>query len=428
MQYAIVGTAMAFLDVIILLVKCLVLALATTTMFAYFTLFERVLLARFQHRVGPNRAGYIPLPGGRKLLGGFLQPAADAVKLFFKEDITPAMADKWVFLISPAFAVIPALIIWATIPLACWPSGGDGVVPPGGCAPAGGSNFLQLAEFNVGILYLLAVTSIGVYGIAIAGWASNNKYSMLGGVRATAQVISYELALGLAVLGVVMQASSFSTADIVAGQWGWWYIVPQFLGFVIFLLASTAEVVRSPFDLVEAEQELVGGYNTEYGSMKFALFFMSEYIKLVAMNAIAVTLFLGGWHFPGLYTLRDGLAPVLGQGGANAVFGLLSLVAFLLKVGVLSFVSVWVRATVPRVRYDQLMYLGWKILLPMGLFNVALTAVLNVLIGDRYISGIIAFVIGLVVVLGVAFYQGPRKPSSEVTLVNNPASQIGAKG
>src|SRR6185503_1242599 len=414
--------AMAFLDVIILLVKCLVLALATTTMFAYFTLFERVLLARFQHRVGPNRAGYIPLPGGRKLLGGFLQPAADAVKLFFKEDITPAMADKWVYLISPAFAVIPALIIWATIPLACWPSGGDGVVPAGGCAPAGGSNFLQLAEFNVGILYLLAVTSIGVYGIAIAGWASNNKYSMLGGVRATAQVISYELALGLSVLGVVMQASSFSTADIVAGQWGWWYIVPQFLGFVIFLLASTAEVVRSPFDLVEAEQELVGGYNTEYSSMKFALFFMSEYIKLVAMNAIAVTLFLGGWHFPGLYTLREGLTPIVGQVAANAVFGLLSLGSFLLKVALLSFLSVWVRATIPRVRYDQLMYLGWKVLLPLALFNVALTAVLNVLIADRYLSGGISFVIGLITVIAVASISGPRKPTAAVTLIKKSAS------
>ena len=420
---------MAFLDVIILLVKCLVLALATTTMFAYFTLFERVLLARFQHRVGPNRAGYIPLPGGRKLLGGFLQPAADAVKLFFKEDITPAMADKWVYLISPAFAVIPALIIWATIPLACWPSGGDGVVPQGGCAPAGGSNFLQLAEFNVGILYLLAITSIGVYGIAIAGWASNNKYSMLGGVRATAQVISYELALGLSVLGVVMQASSFSTADIVAAQWGWWYIVPQFLGFVIFLLASTAEVVRSPFDLVEAEQELVGGYNTEYGSMKFALFFMSEYIKLVAMNAIAVTLFLGGWHFPGLYTLQQGLTDATGSLLLGQIaIGFASLGAFLLKVTLLSFVSVWIRATVPRVRYDQLMHLGWKVLLPMALFNIALTAVLNVFISDRYIGGGIAFVIGLAVVIGVAFFQGPRKPASHVTLVNNPASQVSAKG
>ena len=416
---------MSFLDIIILIVKCLVLALAAATLFAYFTLFERILLARFQHRVGPNRAGGIPLGGGRKLLGGIMQPAADAVKLFFKEDVTPALADKWVYLVSPGIAVIPALIIWATIPLGCWPVGGDGVVPVGGCAPQGGSNFLQLAEISVGILYLLAVTSIGVYGIAIAGWSSNNKYSMLGGVRASAQVISYELALGLSILAVVMQASSFSTATIVQEQWGWWNIVPQFLGFIVFLIASTAEVVRAPFDLVEAEQELVGGYNTEYGSMKFALLFMSEYIKLVAMNAIAVTLFLGGWHFPGLYTLAQFVTANAGQFAGNAVFGLLSLGAFLLKVTLLSFLSVWIRATVPRVRYDQLMYLGWKILLPLALFNVALTAVLNVLIPDnRYISGGIAFVVGLIAVVVVASMRGPRKPpASQVTLVKKEASR-----
>src|SRR6185295_9780433 len=190
---------MALLDVIILIVKCLVLALAATTLFAYFTLFERIILARLQNRVGPNRAGYIPLPGGRRILGGFLQPAADAVKLFFKEEVLPALADKWVYIISPAFAMIPALVIWATIPVGCWPIGENAQL---GC-PTGTVNFLQLAEIDVGILYLLAITSVGVYGIAIAGWASNNKYSMLGGVRATAQVISYELALGLSVLGVV---------------------------------------------------------------------------------------------------------------------------------------------------------------------------------------------------------------------------------
>src|SRR5918911_1563770 len=193
---------MSLVDVIIVIVKCLVLALATTTAFAYLTLFERLVLARLQNRVGPNRAGAISLPGGRRLLGGFLQPAADAVKLFFKEEIQPALADKWVYIISPAFATIPALIIWATIPVGCWPVGPNAQL---GC-PAGTGNFLQLAEISVGILYLLAVTSVGVYGIAIAGWASNNKYSMLGGIRATAQVISYELALGLSILAIVMQA------------------------------------------------------------------------------------------------------------------------------------------------------------------------------------------------------------------------------
>jgi NADH-quinone oxidoreductase subunit H len=384
-----------------------VLALAATTMFAYFTLFERRLLARFQNRVGPNRAGP----------DGFLQPLADAVKLFFKEDVTPVLADKWVYLISPGFAVIPAIIIWATMPLGCWPAGSE-PIPATSCVPAGTVNILQLAEVNVGILYFLAVTSLGVYGIAIAGWASNNKYSMLGGIRASAQVISYELALGLAILGVVMQAESFSTTEIVMKQQGLWNIVPLFLGFVIFLVASTAEVVRAPFDLVEAEQELVGGYNTEYGSMKFALFFMSEYIKLVAMNALAVTLFLGGWTFPGLETLRTGLLPMIGETGANAVFGLLSLGSFLLKTAALSFVSVWVRATVPRVRYDQLMSLGWKVLLPLALVQVVLTAVLGVLVPDRYISAAISLVIGLIVLVVVAARSSqPKQAGRTITLV-----------
>ncbi len=389
---------MDWLSIVILAVKCLVLALAATTLFAYFTLFERRLLAKFQNRIGPNRAGP----------NGFLQPAADAIKLFFKEDIVPAMADKWVYLISPGFAVIPALIIWVGIPLGFWPDGKGG-------------NFLHFAPIDVGVLYLLAVTSLGVYGIAIAGWASNNKYSMLGGVRASAQVISYELALGLAILGVVMQSSSLRTETIVDGQNGLWNIVPQFLGFIIFLIASTAEVVRSPFDLVEAEQELVGGYNTEYGSMKFALFFMSEYIKLVAMNAIAVTLFLGGWTFPGLMTLHTNLIPIIGETWANAALGLLSLGAFLLKVTALSFLSVWVRATLPRVRYDQLMSLGWKVLLPMAIINVVVTAVLNVLLPDqRYVVGIIGFVVGAAVIVIASRVSRPAYRKPEVTLVKKP--------
>ena len=401
---------MDWLAILILIIKCVVLALAATTMFAYFTLFERTLLARFQNRIGPNRAGYIPLPGGGRLFGGFLQPLADAVKLFFKEDVVPLLADKWVYLISPGFAVIPALIIWAVIPLGFWPDGQGG-------------NWLQLAEINVGILYLLAVTSLGVYGIAIAGWASNNKYSMLGGIRASAQVISYELALGLAVLGVVMQAGTFSTAEITASQKGLWFVVPQFLGFVIFIIAATAEVVRAPFDLVEAEQELVGGYNTEYGSMKFALFFMSEYIKLVAMNAVAVMLFLGGWNFPGLATLYAAVNDSAGQGVANAVIGLLSLGAFLLKTAALSFLSVWIRATIPRVRYDQLMKLGWLVLLPLALVNVVVTAVLGVFVPDRLLNGILGFVIGLVVLFAAASIGRPKVAQRTVTLVEKQAQQ-----
>ncbi|NWG21544.1 MAG: NADH-quinone oxidoreductase subunit NuoH [Chloroflexi bacterium] len=386
---------MTRVDIVILIVKCIVLALAATGVFAYFTLFERRLLARMQNRVGPNRAGP----------AGFLQPIADALKLFFKEDVTPLLADRRVYLISPAFAIVPALIIWATIPLGMWPDGRGG-------------NWLQLAEVNVGILYLLAVTSIGVYGIAIAGWASNNKYSMLGGVRASAQVISYELALGLAVLGAVMQAQSFSTAEIVERQTLMWNVVPQFLGFVVFIIAATAEVVRAPFDLVEAEQELVGGYNTEYSSMKFALFFMSEYVKLVAMNAIAVTLFLGGWQFPGLQTLAAAATQQYGFVIGNAVLGLASLGAFLLKVMLLSFVSVWVRATLPRVRYDQLMDLGWKVLLPLSLANVVVTAVLNVFLPDSpVVTAIAGLVIGTGILLATAAIGRPGKEKRRVTLV-----------
>lgn len=400
---------MDWIAILILLVRCLVLALASTTLFAYFTLFERRLLARFQNRVGPNRAGYIPLPGGKKLFGGFLQPAADAVKLFFKEDIIPALADRWVYLMAPGFAVVPALIIWVAIPLGNWPDGNGG-------------NWLHYAPIDVGILYLLAVTSIGVYGIAIAGWASNNKYSMLGGIRASAQVISYELALGLSILGVVMQSGTLRTEGIVNAQAGMWNIVPQFMGFIIFLIASTAEVVRSPFDLVEAEQELVGGYNTEYGSMKFALFFMSEYIKLIAMNAIAVTLFLGGGNLPGIEQASAAITAGYGVTAGNAAMGLLSLGAFLIKTTLLSFLSVWIRATVPRVRYDQLMNLGWVILMPLALLNVVITAVFGVVFPVGAVVPQIAMgVIGLIVIVLTTVLAAPKRTKRGVTLVRSQA-------
>lgn len=400
---------MDWIAILILLVRCLVLALAATTLFAYFTLFERRLLARFQNRVGPNRAGYIPLPGGKKLFGGILQPAADAVKLFFKEDVIPSLADRWVYLMAPGFAVIPALIIWVAIPLGNWPDGNGG-------------NWLHYAPIDVGILYLLAVTSIGVYGIAIAGWASNNKYSMLGGIRASAQVISYELALGLSILGVVMQSGTLRTEGIVNAQVGLWNIVPQFMGFIIFLIASTAEVVRSPFDLVEAEQELVGGYNTEYGSMKFALFFMSEYIKLIAMNAIAVTLFLGGGNLPGIEQASAAITASFGVTAGNAALGLMSLGAFLIKTTLLSFLSVWIRATVPRVRYDQLMNLGWVILLPLALLNVVITAVFGVVFPVGAVVPQIAMgVIGLIVIVLTTVLAAPKRTKRGVTLVRSQA-------
>jgi NADH-quinone oxidoreductase subunit H len=335
------------------------------------------------------------------------------VKLFFKEDVTPRMADRWVYIVAPALAIVPAIAIWAVMPLGCWNVIGSYApcFEPAQRNPESFWNIFQIADnINVGVLYLLAITSIGVYCITLAGWASNNKYSMMGGIRSAAQLVSYELALGLAVLGAVMMAGTLSTTEAVDRQYGFWAIIPQLLGFVIFMISATAEVVRAPFDLVEAEQELVGGYNTEYGSMKFALFFMAEYVKLIAVSAIAVTLYLGGWHFPGLETLGAGLTPLVGEGLAAAVVGILSLGAFLLKVVALLFVSVWVRASFPRMRYDQLMNLGWKWLLPLALLNVALTAVVTVLVPDRIVAGIILFVLGVAAIAVAAYIGRPRHP------------------
>ncbi|NJN18092.1 MAG: NADH-quinone oxidoreductase subunit NuoH [Oscillochloris sp.] len=396
---------MNWIDIVVLIVQCLVIALAVTTGFAYLTLFERRLLARFQNRIGPNRAGP----------GGFLQPAADAVKLFFKEDIIPTMADRPVYLLAPALAVIPALIIWAVIPFGCFNINWDYTA----CFAEDGAglrNILQVADVNVGVLYLLAVTSIGVYGITLAGWASNSKYSMMGGIRSSAQLISYELALGAAVLSVVMTYSTLSTHSIVVQQGGLWGIVPQLLGFVLFLIASTAEVVRAPFDLVEAEQELTGGYNTEYGSMKFALFFMSEYIKLIAVSAIAVTFFFGGWRVPGLEALGRGMTELFGpQVGAISV-GLASLGAFLLKVVFFLFLSVWMRASWPRMRYDRLMEFGWKWLLPLGLLNLAFTAVVLVLVPGRYISALVLFGLGVITLVIAAAMPSVPKPEDTIRM------------
>jgi NADH-quinone oxidoreductase subunit H len=399
---------MFWLDILILVIQCFVIALAVTTGFAYLTLFERRLLARLQNRVGPNRAGP----------GGFLQPAADAVKLFFKEDIVPAMADKPVYLLAPAMAVIPALIIWAVIPFGCLNVNWDYAA----CFdPAGANlrNLLQIADINVGILYILAVTSIGVYGITLAGWSSNNKYSMLGGIRSSAQLISYELALGCAVLSVVMTYSTLSTRQVVLAQEGLWGIVPQLLGFVLFMIASTAEVVRAPFDLVEAEQELAGGYNTEYGSMKFALFFMAEYIKLIAVSAIAVTFFFGGWRFPGLELLGRNVTELAGPVVGSIVMGLASLGSFLLKVVAFLFLSVWIRASWPRLRYDRLMDLGWKWLLPLGLLNVAYTAVVFVLVPGERLASLVLFGLSAITLAIAGSFSSTPKPVDNVTYVKD---------
>jgi len=311
--------------------------------FAYLTLFERRVLARMQTRIGPNRAGP----------WGLLQPVADGIKLIFNEELIPEQADKVLFVLAPVITVIPALIILAVIPL------GPEVTL------FGRSYYLGLASnVNIGVLYILAVASIAVYGIVIAGWASGNKYALMGGVRSTAQMVSYELALALAFVGPILLAGSMSVDAIIEGQRQLWYVIVQPLGFLIFVIAAVAEVNRAPFDMPEAEQELVAGYHAEYSGMKFALFFMAEYGKMIAVSFIAATMFLGGY-----------LGPFLDR------WPLLGPIYLFIKVVALLFVMVWLRATYPRLRYDQLMAFGWKILLPLGLLNVVITGVFIVLVG-----------------------------------------------
>lgn len=395
------------MNIVIMIVQIFVVIIAISTGFAYLTLLERRLLARFQHRVGPNRAGP----------WGIFQPLADAAKLFFKEDIIPLAADKWVYLAAPAFALIPALIIWAVIPFGCWNIAGDPSACFGPTESGALHNILQIADVNIGVLYLMAVTSIGVYGITLAGWASNNKYSLLAGLRSSAQLISYELALGATILGAVMMAGTLSTHDMVNKQASMWIFIPQFLGFVVFLISATAELVRAPFDLVEAEQELTSGYNTEYSSMKFALFFMSEYVKMIALSAIGVTLFLGGWHFPGIEALGSIVTSSAGPMVASAVVGIASVAAFGIKVVFLLFLLIWLRASFPRVRYDMLMSIGWKWLLPLALINIVMTAVVTVLVPGELVQAIILFIAGVAILGGAAYINSTSRAGKLAKLV-----------
>ena len=324
-------------------VKSAIILLFGVTGFAYLTYYERRALARIQSRIGPNRAG--PL--------GLLQPVADGVKLIFKEEFIPARADKIIFILAPILTVLPALIIWAVIP---WGSS---------ITLFGREINLYLADVNVGVLYLMAVTSIAVYGIVLAGWSSNNKYALMGGLRSSAQMVSYELALGLAFVGPILLAGSMSLVKIVESQNPVWYFIYQPIGLVIFLIATLAEVNRNPFDMPEAEQELTAGYHAEYSGMKFALFFMAEYIKMIAVSAMAATLFFGGYRGPFVDSL-----PWLGP------------IYLFAKIFILLFGMIWVRATLPRFRYDRLMAFGWKVLLPLSLINVFITAVILVVIGS----------------------------------------------
>ena len=307
---------------------------------------ERRGSALMQDRRGPNRVG--PL--------GLLQGIADAVKFLFKEDIVPARADRPLYLLAPMLALVPALTTFVVIPF-------------GPVVEIGGRSVnLLVAGADTGVLLLLALASLGVYSLVMAGYSSDNKYSLLGAVRASAQMISYELALTLSVVAVLMPVGSFRLDDVVtAQQQGMWNVVPQFLGFFVFLVASFAETNRLPFDLPEAESELVAGYHTEYSSMKFALFFMGEYMSMATLSALAATLYFGGWHFPGIeYT------------GHWAWVGFKALAVLVAKIAVFMLFFVWVRWSFPRFRFDQLMRLGWKVLLPLAIVNLVVVAAMTV--------------------------------------------------
>lgn len=317
------------LGVIVLLVKLLVVLVGLLMTAAYLVLLERKFLARLQIRYGPNRAGRY----------GLLQPLADTIKMLTKEDVVPEAADRVIFLLAPAVVAAEALLIFAVVPF------GRDTMLFGMKVP------MVIADLNIGLLYVFALSSLGVYGVALGGWSSNSKYSLLGGIRGAAQMISYELALGLSLVPIVMHARSFSLVDIVRAQTHHPFILVQPVSFVIFFISAVAETKRIPFDLPEAENELGAGYHTEYSGMRFGLFFLGEYVNLIVLGGLIAVFFLGGWRGP--------LLPPV--------------VWFLLKVFVVALVMIWIRGTLPRLRYDQLMHLGWKVLVPVALLNIMVT-------------------------------------------------------
>lgn len=311
----------------------------------YSTYAERKLAAFIQDRRGPNRAGIF----------GILQPLADGGKLFFKEEIIPEYANKFLFILGPALFMITACMTSAVVP---WGST---------LHIAGRDISLQVADVNIGILYVFGVVSLGVYGIMIGGWASNNKYSLLGTIRAASQIISYELAMGLSLIALLMITGSLSLKDIVEQQsHGVWYIVYQPIGFLIFLVCAFAECNRTPFDLAECDSELVMGFHTEYSSMKLGFYLFAEYINMFISSAVMVTLYFGGYNFPGMHSLHVG----------PNMLTILGVIAFFIKIFIFLFFFIWVRWTVPRFRYDQLMKLGWKMLIPLAILNLLITGAL----------------------------------------------------
>ena len=328
---------------------------------------ERRIVARMQQRVGPNRVGKF----------GLIQALADGVKLALKEDLIPAAADKVVFILAPIISATTCFMAFAVIPMT------------GEVSLFGQTTAMQLTDIPVGVLYVLAIASVGVYGIVLAGWASGSTYPLLGGLRSSAQVISYEIAMGLSLVTVFIYSGSMSTSDIVAAQGKWWYAVVLFPSFVIYCIAMVGETNRAPFDLAEAEGELVGGFHTEYSSLKFALFFLAEYVNIIAVSALATTLFLGGYHaLPGLGFTETWLG------------GWFTLFWFFLKVLFFFFIFVWLRGTLPRLRYDQFMQFGWKVLIPVSILWILVVATLRVLSmqgASRFV--IMGFAVGLVIIV-----------------------------
>ncbi len=325
-------------DWVIVLIKSAILLFVVVTTFAYAMLAERKVLGWMQLRPGPNRVGP----------WGMLQPAADAAKLILKEDLTPRTADPLIYRLAPFISLLTAFSVYAIIPF--------------GASSAG---TWAIGNVNAGILFLLAITSIGVYGITLGGWASGSKYPLLGSVRATAQMISYELGMSLSFIGVLILAGTTSLDGIVNAQTKWWFILPQFVGFIVYIITAVAETNRVPFDLVEAETELVAGFHTEYSGLRFGLFFIAEYVNMLTVSCIASLLFLGGWNAP--FGLENLHVP--------------GIVWFIIKVAFFMFFYMWLRATLPRFRYDRLMAFGWKFLLPLATLNLVVTAIVVAYVG-----------------------------------------------
>lgn len=358
------------------IIKSAIVIFALLTAFAYMTLIERRVIAKMQGRVGPNRAGPF----------GLLQPVADALKMAFKEQFVPAQAKKVIYLIAPTLSIVVALSAFAVIPIGNnWNPKAPSIWDP------------LIADVNIGLLWILAISSLAVYGIVLGGWASGNRYSLLGSLRSAAQMVSYETSLGLVLSGTLMWAGTLSMVGIIHQQvsMGIWFVLAQPLGFLIYLIAGVAEVNRAPFDLPEAEQELTAGYLTEYSGLRWSLYQMAEYINMITVSSVAATLFFGGWSFFGL---TDNIPGV-------------SIIIYLVKVAIFLFFFIWLRATLPRIRYDHLMRLGWQVLLPLAILNVVITATCVALNWPWWVSGLAGLAVIIVLLIAIrrkSFAEGIR--------------------